>query len=154
MSDAGPDDVQFEVAANLVVVPSPTTDLITFRAGVGKDSKTVTVPLTIEPARVESPRPNTVPLEGAKLERIGGKIYPSRIALVLPPPEPTRVVFVLIKKKQSDEPNSFYIMENKVWNALFAKFAKLHPEKVEGNPFWQPLARGTNRETRTSGSRR
>ncbi len=49
----------------------------------------------------------------------GRQVY-KKIAHVLE--DGTRVPFLLIEKKNPSDPETFYIMENKVWNGLFEKF--------------------------------
>jgi hypothetical protein len=45
--------------------------------------------------------------------------------------------FVLIDQRRETDPPSFYLMETKVSNAVFAAFAKAHP--AEGEPDWAKL---------------
>jgi serine/threonine protein kinase len=63
----------------------------------------------------------TLPVEGLR-------VY-DRIDYVTP--EGQRIPFVLIPKKRASDPSSFYIMENKVSNDLFAEFARNDPQDVE-----------------------
>jgi formylglycine-generating enzyme required for sulfatase activity len=73
--------------------------------------------------------PGTEPDEGARAVEVGGTWYYDRI--VRPLPDGTRVPFVLIGATPGDEMKSFYIMENKVSNRLFAQFAAAQPEAVK-----------------------
>ena len=63
--------------------------------------------------------------KGSGLARIGDKVYPKRIERVLP--DGTAVPLLLIEGREASGPPSFYLMEDKVWNELFAKFAPKHP---------------------------
>jgi serine/threonine protein kinase len=91
------------------------------------------------------PRTVTVPpgcaaVPGAERIRVGDLIYPRRIERVLT--GGTRVPFLLIKKRRVAEPDTFYIMENKVWNGLFAQFARENPDAVKDSDYWRPIAEG------------
>ena len=93
----------------------------------------------IWPKSVSVP-PGCVAAPGAALERIGGRYYPRRIERLLP--SGARVPFLLIKKEHPGEPDPFYIMETKVWNDLFAEFARTKAEAVKTSDFWRPIALG------------
>ena len=66
--------------------------------------------------------------DGAAEVVLDGKRFFTRILYLLP--DKTPIVFVLIPKKRDHEPETFYMMVQKVWIALFRKFAaeKPHPE--------------------------
>lgn len=49
------------------------------------------------------------------------------------------VRFVLVPQRRKDDLPTYYIMENKVWNDLFAAFAAGHPEAVKASG-WKPPA--------------
>jgi formylglycine-generating enzyme required for sulfatase activity len=70
-------------------------------------------------------------VKGARLVRVNGRALPDRIARDVP--GGNRVVFLLIGKRRADDPDPFYIMEDKVWNALFAEFAAENPAAVRGS---------------------
>jgi formylglycine-generating enzyme required for sulfatase activity len=53
---------------------------------------------------------------------------PRRIELALD--DKTRIPFILVPQQAAGEPESFYIMEQKVTNGLFGQFAEAHPEKL------------------------
>jgi formylglycine-generating enzyme required for sulfatase activity len=63
----------------------------------------------------------------------GGKSYHSRIVTTRGDQE---VVFRLVPRKRPDEPPTFYMMENKVWNALF-KVATRDPAYKEALDKWR-----------------
>jgi serine/threonine protein kinase len=90
--------------------------------------------------------PNTSALPDAKLLRVGNRRYADRIARVIPSREPgqgpIQVVFRLIPRAHPGDPASFYIMEDKVWNALFVRFIRERPTSVGDNPHWQSIAGG------------
>ena len=117
-------------------------------------TKTATVGLRIEPPVLSLP-PGCIPLPCATYERVRSHIYPSRIARVVAPHPSgegeTQVEFLLINKRRPGDPDPFYIMEHKVWNALFARFLQEHPETVVDNAFWQAIAKGTRRFSESEG---
>ena len=43
----------------------------------------------------------------------------------------TRVPFLFVPRKQTADPPTFYIMEDKVWNGLFALFAAAEPSSIK-----------------------
>jgi serine/threonine protein kinase/formylglycine-generating enzyme required for sulfatase activity len=146
--DTNPDYAQFRVAADLNARASTTPETLTFRAAAGARSKASSISLKIVPPTVTLP-PGCVSAPGARLERVGPKVYPGRVVRVVPPAklEPSefgdlKVDFLLIKKDHRTDPDPFYIMENKVWNALFARFIAEKPESAEDNAMWQPIAKG------------
>jgi serine/threonine protein kinase len=70
------------------------------------------------------------PKEGS-MTLVGTKLYSDR--LVREFPDGDRVEFILVPKladesKRPDDPDTFYIMENKVWNSLYAKFLRESPD--------------------------
>jgi serine/threonine protein kinase len=84
------------------------------------------------------PRADFVPAgcmadDDARIENTGGMNLYDRIVYALP--DQTPVPFVLIPQKRGDEP-PFYIMRDKVSNALFQAFATAHPEVI-GKPQWR-----------------
>jgi serine/threonine protein kinase len=67
----------------------------------------------------------------AELSRSGRKIYFDKIDV-----SDQHVRFLLVEKKEKDDPDTFYIMENKVWVGLFRPFVlakKLELDSVEKN---------------------
>src|SRR5205823_6080706 len=69
------------------------------------------------------------PAEGATLDREATPFY-SRIVRRC---GKEHVVFVLLRPEGKDDPEAFYLMENKVSNDLFAWFADRHPHAVRGS---------------------
>jgi serine/threonine protein kinase len=70
--------------------------------------------------------------EGASVRTVGSKRYADRIVREFPGTPP--VEFILIPKRPEDakrpeDPDTYYIMENKVWNGLFALFER---EEAQG----------------------
>jgi serine/threonine protein kinase len=61
-------------------------------------------------------------------------------ALVLVKPDYPRLKFVLVEQRRAADPPSFYILETKISNVVFAAFAKKYP--VDGEPDWQMLTPG------------
>jgi serine/threonine protein kinase len=75
--------------------------------------------------------PGFVAAPGAEVEvdpSQNGRRYYNRIDKVLD--DGTRVHFILIRKGRGIDPETFYIMEDKVTVALFRKFAEEHPEQI------------------------
>jgi formylglycine-generating enzyme required for sulfatase activity len=76
----------------------------------------------------------TLPAGAKKLEDgivadLNGRRFFKRIACRLPDDnEP--IEFVLVPKEARDDPDSFYIMRNKVSVGLYRKFASAHPKKI------------------------
>jgi hypothetical protein len=64
----------------------------------------------------------------------GGRRYYDRIVKVLG--DGTSVPFVLVRKGRGSDPDTFYIMEDKVWVGLFRKFADENPGRVS-NSQWR-----------------
>lgn len=64
------------------------------------------------------------------VDRTGRKFY-NRIERILP--SGAAVPFVLVPQEHEGDPPTFYIMETKVWNDLFAEFAEANPQDVEGS---------------------
>jgi eukaryotic-like serine/threonine-protein kinase len=134
-SRGGGDEAQFLVAADLNIVAGMGPQALTIRAEAGGLRRTVDVPLSVEPPAVALPAHFVRP-QGARLVRVNGRVYPVRIARDFPRiardfPDGNRVVFLLIEKRRADDPDPFYIMEDKVWNALFAEFAAENPAAVK-----------------------
>ncbi|MBV8678067.1 MAG: SUMF1/EgtB/PvdO family nonheme iron enzyme, partial [Planctomycetaceae bacterium] len=98
------------------------------------------VDVTVEPPDATLP-PDCRVARGARYERISGKIVADRIERVYSDDPELRVVFLLITRDRRDDPNPFYIMENKVWNGLFARFAAEKPEAVQDSK-WKSTLKG------------
>jgi hypothetical protein len=82
-----------------------------------------------------------VKVVGAQIEEFGGRKYYSRIDYLLPDETPIR--FVLIPKLRGSDPDTFYMMENKVWAGLFKKFAEANPQYVKSSQWTKgPTADG------------
>jgi hypothetical protein len=68
-------------------------------------------------------------LEDEIVTDFNGRRYCTRIACRLPGDnEP--IEFVLVPKEVHDDPDTFYIMKNKVSVGLYRKFANAHPERI------------------------
>jgi hypothetical protein len=102
---------------------------IMVHARSGDESKETPLELSVE--RLE------VPLlagwekgPGARIERVDGKLFYNRIVLNR---HGLKVPFILVPPRQPDDPPAFYIMENKVSNDQFARWAdkELDPKKTE-----------------------
>ncbi len=75
------------------------------------------------------------PAEGAKdITDMSGKSYVQRILRQLPDGAP--VEFILVPQQSAGDPPTFYMMDNKVTNGLFARFAAARPEAVRDS-VWQ-----------------
>jgi eukaryotic-like serine/threonine-protein kinase len=135
------DSAQIRVAADLSLERNIAPQyLLILRAEADRYRAEVSFRLDIEPALIALPS-NCVADPGATLKRVGDRVYPDRIERAFP--DGTRVPFRLITPKpRTDEPAPFYIMETKVWNGLFAKFAREDPDTVKGSGVWQPIAAG------------
>jgi serine/threonine protein kinase len=73
----------------------------------------------------------------------GRKVY-NRVAYLLD--GSTRIPFLLVPQTQSSDPKSFYIMEDKVSNQLFQRFAAANPDAVRDSEWEQGgLAAGKHR---------
>jgi hypothetical protein len=99
----------------------------------------IPVALWLRPPSIALP-PHCVVASGATLKRVGDRVYANRIERASPDGP---VPFLLITPKPlTDEPRPFYIMETKVWNGLFAKFARENPDAVKDSDVWRPIAEG------------
>jgi serine/threonine protein kinase len=87
----------------------------------GLTAKVDFAPERVSCVKAENAEVVTLPLEGVR-------VY-DRIVYVTP--EGQRIPFVLIPKNRASDPASFYIMENKVSNDLFAEFARSNPKVVD-----------------------
>jgi formylglycine-generating enzyme required for sulfatase activity len=124
----GGDDAQFRLAADLNMNANPRRTIpIAIQAEVGANRQTARVALTVEPPAVTLP-PGFVRPRGARLVRVNDRIYPDRISRDFPDGP---LVFLLIGRDRSDDPDPFFIMEDKVSNGLFARFAAEHPAAVK-----------------------
>ena len=63
------------------------------------------------------------------------RIYYERIEFPLPSGE--RIEFILIPRKTTDYPNTFYIMKQEVSNRWFAEFAAANPDQVRSDAPWR-----------------
>jgi len=75
--------------------------------------------------------PGYGPAEGAKLVTLKGQAYYDRVKKSLSDSE--EVIFVLIPRKSASDPETFYILRDKVPNGVFALFAAAQPEAVRGS---------------------
>ena len=96
--------------------------------------------LSLRPLPVKVPK-GFQAADGAKTVRVHHDTFYDRIVRETRGGE--RVVFILIPRKRRDEAETFYIMENKVWNGLFAEFATANPGAVKDDS-WKKgaLAKG------------
>jgi hypothetical protein len=100
---------------------------VTVRAEGGGLQKGAGVRLAVLPARF-------VPVgEETREDRLGHSYF-RRIACVLG--DDLRVVFVLVPQGQRNEPETFYMMEDKVWVGLFRRFADANPGLVDPRRGW------------------
>ncbi len=133
--DAGPilpgqSNGKARIAADLNA--SPATTEITLR-GVGMPSaRTATVVLTIQPVKPWLP-PGTVEAPGALRVKEGRNVCADRILCTR---HGVSIPLILIRKMRPDDPPTFYVMEDKVWNGLFAQFARARPEAMAHSQ-WQ-----------------
>ncbi len=128
---------QFHITAELIAKPGSLS--LPFRATTRGKTLTTKVSLQIEAPEVflPEPRANFVPVgDGtASLVSFEGRNYPRRIARRV---DDIQVDFLLIDgTRGAADAHPFYIMENKVWNALF--------EKWTGNSANRSLPRGQER---------
>ncbi len=66
----------------------------------------------------------------AKMVSIGAQRLPSRILCIR---HGLNVPFVLVAKNRPEDPDTFYIMENKVWNGLYRAFVESSSGSVSGS---------------------
>ncbi len=85
------------------------------------------------PSRNLSLPTGCIPAEGANTIDDRGLVYYDRILKKVGNHE---VRFRLVKKMRATDPDTFYMMDNKVWNGLFAYFAEQRPDDVRNNE-WQ-----------------
>jgi serine/threonine protein kinase len=141
------DLLSFRVSADLNRETSSKPSPLIFHGSATRGGKTISAPaplkvdVTVEPPDATLP-PDCQVAPGAKFERISGKIVADRIERVFSDDPEMRVVFLLIKWDRLDDPKPFYIMENKVWNGLFARFAAERPEAVKDSK-WKSSLRGS-----------
>lgn len=100
-----------------------------FLATDGRSSWKTSAELIVLPPNVAPLPPDWVAVKGADLVRVDGKTYPRKIERTVA--GGTRVVALLIDKQHHSDPDPFYIMENKVWEGLFAIFARERPDEVK-----------------------
>lgn len=97
--------------------------------------------LTEASAEVSYLPPNCVKAEGAEVVTVEDKKYYSKIDFLLPDRTPVR--FILIRKRRVSDPETFYIMEDKVSVGLFKKFADANTAAVSDDRWLQgALANG------------
>ncbi|HEX4590353.1 MAG TPA: SUMF1/EgtB/PvdO family nonheme iron enzyme, partial [Gemmataceae bacterium] len=77
----------------------------------------------------------------AGVKTAGGRTVYEQIAHVFP--DKTDLVFVLIPKTRSDDPEPFYMLRDKVTNHAFAQFAAEQPEAIRDKG-WRQGAAGEN----------
>jgi serine/threonine protein kinase len=82
----------------------------------------------------------------ATLETVDGRKYYSRIACVLNQDD-TRIVFVLIPKRGTADPDTFYMMRDKVSVRLFRRFAARRPDFVKDSS-WEAGGLAAGQDTR------
>lgn len=80
------------------------------------------------PAEVDYLPPSCRKAPDAEVVLVEGKRLYNRIDYVLP--NETRIRFLLIPKRKNTDPETFYIMEDKVSVALFKEFAKENPKAI------------------------
>jgi hypothetical protein len=71
---------------------------------------------------------------------VGNRALYEGIAYVLP--DGTRVPFVLVPKVWVKDPDTFYIMRDKVTRGVFREFVKANPNAVPGNEWQKPVLPG------------
>ena len=141
------DLLSFRVSADLNIETSSVPSPLIFHGSATRGGRTISAPaplkvdVTVEPPDATLP-PDCRVAQGARYERISGKIVADRIERVYSDDPELRVVFLLITRDRRDDPNPFYIMENKVWNGLFARFAAERPKAVEVSK-WKSSLRGS-----------
>jgi formylglycine-generating enzyme required for sulfatase activity len=107
-----------------------------FLATSGAKTTDVTAKLRIVPLR-SLPRPHEtagvyMPTPGTDLVDVGGKLHYRRIECRLGAPSNLKVRFRYVPWTERGK-SSFYIMEDKVSNALYAEFARQNPAAVNGS---------------------
>ncbi len=139
------DLLSFRVSADLNRETSSKPSPLIFHGSATRGGKTIPAPaplrvdVTVEPPDATLP-PDCRVAQGARFEMISGKIVADRIERVFSDDPEMRVVFLLIKWDRLDDPKPFYIMENKVWNGLFARFAAERPEAVKASKWKSSLS--------------
>jgi serine/threonine protein kinase len=86
--------------------------------------------------------PECKPVSEAGTFLVAGKPYYKRIAQVK---DGTEIIFVLIPKARPTDPDTFYMMEDKVSVRLFRQFAALNPKAVTDSR-WEKGGRAGNRD--------
>jgi hypothetical protein len=123
---------------SLVVPPDaqPGPAQATLQATSETGTQEVRVELNIEPLAYALPA-GWKKADGATLKVVDGRAYYDMIDVVrgdIP------VRFLLIAKAQRDDPDTFYIMEDKVWVALFRAFVNgAKPETLDQKAQWKTL---------------
>ncbi|WP_406695966.1 bifunctional serine/threonine-protein kinase/formylglycine-generating enzyme family protein [Singulisphaera sp. Ch08] len=130
---------QFALAIGPNVVPGVT--VLSFRAHTGTSKFKTNVRLTVEAPKVELPD-DFVPAPGSVLIQDHDRIFHSQIFKNLG--DNAKVEFLFIKRNQSDEPASFYIMKDKISNRVFARFAAKEPKLLKGTAWRMPPGKGQN----------
>lgn len=122
---AGLGTLQFEIAAHIDALPADyTTDV-----SCTVDGYTVASPFRFNVAPPTTPtqtHSNWQADSESGYTLVGDNIYDNRILCDV---GGERVAFRLIPRRSSDDPATFYMMENKVWNSLFQKFVDQLSEK-------------------------
>jgi len=109
---------------------------LALRATSANRSRTTSLKLTIRPPDIALPS-HYKRAPGSKLVSLSGTIHPDRIVRIFP--DGTELHFLLIPKQRPGDPDSFYIMRDKVWNKLFDVFARQQPARLT-HDVWQAKA--------------
>jgi hypothetical protein len=132
---ASNDSIQrFHVTVDPNAPPGVMTTGLRFHARGGGKRAIAQIPLTVERPVYHLPS-DFSPAPGARNVKVNGAVYPSQIVRMVDPERP--VVFLLIRRgTEEGEPETFYIMRDKVWVSLYHHFA---PSWEEKRPNAQPL---------------
>jgi hypothetical protein len=122
---AGSEQAGMTISVHTLPVAPTGQSTIPIQLVAGGKQFPTSLRLTIDPP---SAPPGCKAVTGTDVERIGEWNYSKRVGFVLD--DDTEVPFVLVPPR---EPNMapFYIMEDKAWNGLFARFATARPDVVK-----------------------
>jgi serine/threonine protein kinase len=121
------DDFQVRLTADSTAAPGEKT--LQLAASGGDLSQEASLRVIVHAAAVWVPE-GYVADPDSGFVAYGGRNYPHRMRCVR---HGLDVPFVFVPRNRADDPAPFFIMENKVTNELFRKFAEANPKAVEGS---------------------
>jgi serine/threonine-protein kinase len=116
---------------------APHSRSLEFVVSDGRRTQRLSVPLVIQPPSIAPLPPNwerARPPEGPDLVKVNERIYPRFIQRVVSQVKDPVIAHLIEKPPdQPDQPDTFYIMRDKVWVGLFKAFADERPKMVQGS---------------------